>query len=282
MKISPSIVRIKKIKPSQPKEVFSVVDLNEAAKLISDMEGVITPIVLLRTAPNLESYDIIDGNFEYYAALQGKRNLINAYIVESKDELSFYQKQIDVFRKKSVVAPPPENPTVESEKKSTVSIPTQATADIKQIMNNEFKNLNKQQSKQFADFSEQVLTVIDQQSKQYADLSKQISDIASQHNQLDTKGDDILQKKTGKLSIENPEESSVDIPSVSTLKIIFLNELNTLDEVQLKNKLKQAKANKTVTQNILLKRPFDSLEDIVERTGGLGKKTFPVILDNWS
>jgi hypothetical protein len=76
-----------------------------------ELAGVITPLILLRTQPEAESYKVIDGDFEYYAALEAmeieprQRNRINAYIVESEEELPFYQKQIEVFRKQSVAIP---------------------------------------------------------------------------------------------------------------------------------------------------------------------------------
>jgi hypothetical protein len=112
MKISPAIVRTSKIEPSQPKEDFSETALNEATQLILDMAGVITPIILLRTQPEAESYRVIAGNFEYYAALQAmeieprKRNRINAYIIESEEEKAAYDKQIKVFRQRHSVPPP--------------------------------------------------------------------------------------------------------------------------------------------------------------------------------
>jgi hypothetical protein len=111
MKISPSIVRIKKIEsPTIPME-FDEIQLEKAAQLVLKMEGTITPIILRRTEPEKEAYTIIDGYFEYYAALKAmeidsrKGKTINAYIIESEDETSMYVQQIEVFRQRQSAQP---------------------------------------------------------------------------------------------------------------------------------------------------------------------------------
>ena len=106
MKILPSIVRVPKISCSQPKTDFSDAELEEAARLILEMQGVVMPVILRRTAPESESYTVIDGAFEYYAAMRSmeidsrKGKKINAYIVESEEEEAWYQKQIVMFRQR--------------------------------------------------------------------------------------------------------------------------------------------------------------------------------------
>jgi len=109
MKISHSIVRIKKIEsPTAPME-FDEVQLEKAAQLILDMEGVVTPVILRRTKPEKEAYTVIEGHFEYYAAIKAmeidsrKGKTINAYIVESEEEVQFYQQQIALFRQRQSI-----------------------------------------------------------------------------------------------------------------------------------------------------------------------------------
>jgi hypothetical protein len=109
MKVLPSIVRVPKISCSQPKTDFSETELEEAARLILEMQGVVMPVILRRIAPDSESYTVIDGAFEYYAALRAmemdsrKGNKINAYIVESDEEEAGYKKQIAIFRQRQQV-----------------------------------------------------------------------------------------------------------------------------------------------------------------------------------
>ncbi len=102
-KISPSIVMVEDISSSLSRATFSEADLEKAAQLILKMEGTITPIILQKNG--IDSYTVIDGDFEYYAALKAeeidpmKGETINAYVIKSKKELPFYQKQIEIFRK---------------------------------------------------------------------------------------------------------------------------------------------------------------------------------------
>jgi len=104
-KISHAIVMVEDIHSSIPRSEFSETDLNEAAQLILKMEGIITPPILLQTG--IDSYTIVDGTFEYYAALRAeeieplKGETINAYVIESEEEKAAYEKQIKLFRHRS-------------------------------------------------------------------------------------------------------------------------------------------------------------------------------------
>lgn len=104
MRLSTSLVAVKKIKSTVERSTFSEDDLNQAAKLILDAEGVINPIVVRRTS--LESYEVVDGDFEYYAAAKAreinprKGEMIGTFIVESENEEVITQ-QVKVLRKQS-------------------------------------------------------------------------------------------------------------------------------------------------------------------------------------
>jgi hypothetical protein len=113
-KISHAIVMVEDIHSSLPRTEFSEADLDEAARLLLKIEGVITPPILLENG--VDSYKVIDGHFEYYAALRAgeidplKGETINAYLVEDEADVAFYKKQIEVFRQQS-----PSKPVVSSE-----------------------------------------------------------------------------------------------------------------------------------------------------------------------
>ncbi len=108
-KISHAIVLVEDIQSSLPRSKFSETDLDEAAKLLLKIEGVITPPILLQSG--LDSYKVIEGHFEYYAALRAeeidplKGETINAYLVEDEKDLSVYKKQIEVFRQGKALPP---------------------------------------------------------------------------------------------------------------------------------------------------------------------------------
>ncbi len=115
-KISHAIVLVEDIHSSLPRTEFSEADLDEAARLLLKIEGVITPPILLETG--VDSYKLLDGHFEYYAALRAgeidplKGETINAYLVEDEADVAVYKKQVEVFRQQS---PSPSKPVVSSE-----------------------------------------------------------------------------------------------------------------------------------------------------------------------
>lgn len=102
MKLSTSLVAVKKIISKVDRSQFLDNDLNQAAKLILEAEGVINPIILHRTS--LESYEVVDGNFEYYAAVRAreidphKGEMIGAFIVEPENE-EVIKEQVKVIRR---------------------------------------------------------------------------------------------------------------------------------------------------------------------------------------
>jgi hypothetical protein len=132
--ISHSVVMVEDIQPSLPRTEFSESDLDKAAQLILKMEGLINPLILQET--EVESYTIIEGHFEYYAALRAGEidpingETINAYIIDSDDELPFYEQQIELFRQRqsaptqaaSKEPPPLAEPTPEEASKELLPL----------------------------------------------------------------------------------------------------------------------------------------------------------------
>lgn len=105
MKLSPSLVAVKKIVSQVPITSFSEAAIAQAAKLILEVEGVINPILVKRTS--LESYEVLDGDFEYYAAAKAremnprKGEMIGAFIVEEETE-NILREQVKHFRNNRV------------------------------------------------------------------------------------------------------------------------------------------------------------------------------------
>lgn len=102
MKLSTSLVAIKKITSNTPRSIFADDDLEKAAQLILDSEGVINPILVRRNG--LQSYEVVDGYFEYYAAARAreidprKGEMIGVFIIEPENEEQL-TKQVQLFRK---------------------------------------------------------------------------------------------------------------------------------------------------------------------------------------
>jgi ParB family chromosome partitioning protein len=101
MKLSNSFISVKKITSSVSRSKFSEDDLNRAAELVLKAEGIINPLVLRRTSP--QSYEVVNGHFEYYAAARAKEidskkgEYIGAFIIEPENE-EILQQQVEVFR----------------------------------------------------------------------------------------------------------------------------------------------------------------------------------------
>ncbi|MBD2083534.1 hypothetical protein [Coleofasciculus sp. FACHB-542] len=101
MKLSTSLVGVKKINSNVPRSEFSEDELNQTAELILKAEGIINPPVIRRTS--LESYEVVNGHFEYYAAVKAreidprKGEMIGAFIIESENE-GVLMDQVKVLR----------------------------------------------------------------------------------------------------------------------------------------------------------------------------------------
>ena len=101
MLLSPEFVLVKEITSNVPRSQFSESDLEQAAGLILKAEGTIKPLVV-RTI-GWESYEVVDGHFEYYAAVRAKEinprdgERIGAFIIEG-DKAKVLEEQVEIFR----------------------------------------------------------------------------------------------------------------------------------------------------------------------------------------
>lgn len=111
MKLPTSLVAVKKISSSVARSSFPAEEIEKAAHLIIDVEGTINPIILRRTS--LESYEVVDGHFEYYAAVRAreisplKGEMIQAIILEPENEKALLD-QVNLLRKDSNPIPLPD------------------------------------------------------------------------------------------------------------------------------------------------------------------------------
>ncbi len=102
MKLLTSLVSVKRINSSVERSQFSENELERSAQAILEAEGIINPIILEKET--LESYQVIYGDFEYYAAVRAreidprKGEMISAFIIEDEKENAI-KMQIEIFRK---------------------------------------------------------------------------------------------------------------------------------------------------------------------------------------
>ncbi|MDF5715030.1 MAG: ParB N-terminal domain-containing protein [Rhizonema sp. NSF051] len=124
MKLSTSLIAVKKITSTQSRSNFSDDDIEQTAKLILELEGVINPIVVRRTS--LQSYEVIDGEFEYHAAARAreinprKGEMIGVFIIEPENE-ELITKQIELLRKPKPALPSGSTRSIDKDSISTVT-----------------------------------------------------------------------------------------------------------------------------------------------------------------
>ena len=116
--ISFSLVDVKDITSAIPRSSFPEADLDRLAEMILESGGIIRPLVL--KVIGAESYTVVDGHFEYYAAVRArekdpcKGEMVNAFVVSPKSE-NIVAKQAEALRAvESPVKPPPEITNLES------------------------------------------------------------------------------------------------------------------------------------------------------------------------
>lgn len=93
-------VEIESVNSSQPRSNFSEVDLDLIANLILESGGLLKPLILKKIG--FEKYNVIDGHFEYYAAVRAcEKNPhvaeVNAVIISSESE-SAVIKQVEALK----------------------------------------------------------------------------------------------------------------------------------------------------------------------------------------
>jgi hypothetical protein len=242
MKLTPSIVRIKKIEPPKTQIELSETQLDEAAQLILELQGVVTPLILLRTAPESESYRVIDGYFEYLAAKKAmeidsrKGSMINAYIIESDNEIAVYNKQIEVFRQRKIIPIASEN----SQEARITALETEMRE-----LKNELKS----------------------RDNLLLDAIKQIGDkIAAQIKPPQTPPPTII--------ASSQEEQNL-LEEINTLPILELN--SKLEQITIKT----VRENIIKERQNTSFQPFQSSHELIKRITGLGKKTFDKMFDKY-
>lgn len=297
-KLSPSIVRVEKIAYSQPRTAFSETELDEAAQLILEIEGVVTPPVLLRTGT--ESYTLIDGEFEYYAALRameidsrrGKR--INAYLVESEDEKAVYQKQIEVFRQRKSMPPPtPDLP------------PTQSPALTEAVDEKEDRLVSLEKTvsqlvakhealeKTVTTLTDAVATLTTLISDKMTNIGDQIrQEVAKEQTPPDKPPIPSVQSAEPLIFAPKPSEIKPVQPTVASIsdEKKFIEDVNTLSIQDMTLKFDRFAGVRQKSKVIDLiererqKQDFLSIKDMIKRakgTGLLGKITISNIFSQW-
>src|SRR4028119_2334098 len=108
-KLFPSLVAVKRITSAVPRSNFAEPELEKLARLILESGGLINPIIVRRNG--MDAYEIVDGDFEYYAAARAKEieplkgETIGAFILEEENE-ELLLEQLEILRKTAIIDNP--------------------------------------------------------------------------------------------------------------------------------------------------------------------------------
>ncbi|NJS09578.1 MAG: chromosome partitioning protein ParB [Microcoleus sp. CSU_2_2] len=303
-KLSPSLVAVKKLVSTVPRSNFCDRDLEKVARLILELGGLINPIILRRNG--MDAYEIVDGDFEYYAAAKAreinplKGETIGAFILEPENE-KLLLEQVKALRKSVITENLVENSETDFFEENTSSPPADSIKNPVSLV--EVGNSCENETPQPSSSLEQRLTNIE------ARLENQINELKADYTsekqvllqriqevensisqQLPLLIESQLANRINELRSESPSEKQAlveanqKVESVTSEPMSLLSALNTLDKFKLSANLKDAGLKPQIIQIILKERdvrPFVSFANVVERIKGLTDKTMIKIIDNW-
>ena len=271
MKLQTKLVAVKRINSSMARSSFSADDIEKVAHLIINAEGIINPIILRQHS--LESYEVIDGHFEYHAAVRAKEisllkgETVQAIILEPENEETLLE-QVNILRRNSA----PSSAVVMTESTHTGEL-----NNPEQVINFEvqFINLEKLFKAQF-----------DELQKSHRYLEARISELAAQnpksnHLKLDLEEELVTQIASKvavslQLSLSSGQPQKTNIPESrkpSKIPAGFPIDLNTSSE----NELARLPGIKKGIPTLIIRRiinvgNFSRLEELCE-INGVGKAT---------
>jgi hypothetical protein len=244
----------------------------------------------------MDAYEIVDGDFEYYAAAKAreinplKGETIGAFILEPENE-ELLLEQVKILRKSAITLV--ENPETRQPADSTknpislVEVPNygenetpQPSSSLEQQLTNIEARLENQINELKAEYTSEKQVLVQR--------IQEVENLISQ--QLPLLIEAQLANRINELRSESPPEKQAfveanqKVESVTSEPMSLLPALNTLDKVKLSANLKDAGLKPQIIQIILKERdvrPFVSFANVVERIKGLTDKTMIKIIDNW-
>jgi len=303
-KLLVSLVLVKKITSTVPRSNFAERDLEKLAQLILELGGLINPIILRRSG--MDAYEIVDGDFEYYAAAKAreinpmKGETIGAFILEPENE-GLLLEQVQALRKSAKTENLVELPETGFFHENTSSQPADSITNAVSLV--EVPNLGENETPQDSSSLEQRLTNIEAQfasqiNELKAEYAREQKALAQSIQEIENR---ILQQvpllveaglanRINELKSESPPEKQVvveripEVENVASESMSALEALNTLDEFKMLANFKDAGLKSPVIKRIIKERevqPFVSFTSAVKRIDGLTDKTMIKIIDKW-
>jgi hypothetical protein len=285
-KLLVSLVLVKKITSTVPRSNFAEPDLEKLAQVILELGGLINPIILRRNG--MDAYEIVDGDFEYYAAAKAreinpmKGETIGAFILEPENE-ELLLEQRKILRSSAVTENAGESETlkelsiteasVESETPQPSSSFEQRLINIEARLENQINELKAEHAREKQALAERIQEVENLISQQLPLLIE--AQLANRIKEL--KSEPASEKPT---MVDTVKE----VQKVTSQPMSLLDALNTQDEDQLKANFEDTKlVTNKIIQQILEKRdvkPFVSFGNVMERAGLTANRMIKII-DSW-
>jgi len=303
-KLLVSLVLVKKITSTVPRSNFADRDLEKLAQLILELGGLINPIILRRNG--MDSYEIVDGDFEYYAAAKAreinpmKGETIGAFILEPENE-GLLLEQVQALRKSAKTENLVENPETGFFHENTSSQPADSIKNPVSLV--EVPNLVENETPQESSSLEQRLTNIEAQfasqiNELKAEYAREQKVLAQSIQEIENR---ILQQvpllveaglanRINELKAESPPEKQVvveripELENVTSESMSALSALNTLDKSGFLANFKDTGLKSQIIDRIIKERdvqPFVSFTSAVKRIEGLTDKAIIKIIDKW-
>ena len=303
-KLLVSLVLVKKITSTVPRSNFAERDLEKLAQLILELGGLINPIILRRNG--MDAYEIVDGDFEYYAAAKAreinpmKGETIGAFILEPENE-GLLLEQVQALRKSAKTENLVENPETGFLYENTSSQPADSIKNPVSLV--EVPNLGENETPQESSSLEQRLTNIEAQfasqiNELKAEYAREQKVLAQSIQELENR---ILQQvpllveaglanRINELKSESPPEKQVvveripEVENVTSESMSALEALNTLDKSGFLANFKDTGLKPNIIDRIIKERevqPFVSFTSAVKRIEGLTDKAMIKIIDKW-
>lgn len=291
-KLLVSLVLVKKITSKVPRANFRDRDLEKVAQLILELGGLINPIILRRNG--MDAYEIVDGDFEYYAAAKAreinpmKGETIGAFILEPENE-EFLLEQVQALRKCTITEDLVESPETGFFYENTSSQPADSIKNPVSLV--EVPKSDDNATPQSPSSLEQRLTNIE------AQFASQINELKAEYThdkQALAQSLQEIENRINELKLPSPPEKLVvverveEVEKVTSESMSLLEALNTLDKIQLSAIFKDVglkpPAIKKIVENIVKQRdiqPFVSFANVVERVDGLTVERMIKIIDKW-
>jgi ParB family chromosome partitioning protein len=274
MRLSTSFVAVRKIISSTSPADFDGDKIEQLAHQIVKSEGIIRPLVLNRTG--LESYEVVDGHFEYHAAVRAREidlrraEMIAAYILdpENDDVSEAITEQIQLLKTLKPIDLEYIDETQKSVSNPSNSQEDQMVKDIKVFVDKKVASIEK---------------ILSGMPSQIQAIQNIVGQIQREHDQSinSTQLKQLFDQQL--IDLKQIIQPVIVKPPIETESI--LQDFNSLSVDELENKISKsgvrAKA-KSFAQGIYdgrQSKPYNSVSDV--KVAGLGPETMKKIIAKW-